>query len=100
MKKGLMMTLDTGRKKTGQRKIHETENHLTGRTRGEQGKLWDGKKCKEQFMDGMTGRRHGLDFARGEGGRSTKWYVCGTGDGGTAKIEITGKMNRVGVARD
>ena len=59
-KKGLMMTLD--REKTN---WTEKKNHLTGGTRAEREKLWAGKKCKEQFTGGMTGRRHGLDFGRG-----------------------------------
>ena len=44
----------------------------------------DGKEARVRFWTGI-------------GGRGTKWYVCGTGDGGTAKIEMTGKMNRAGV---
>ena len=36
-----------------------------GRNKLDMGKLWDGKKCREQFTGGMTGMRHGLDFGRG-----------------------------------
>ena len=52
MKKGLMMTLDTGRKKTGQRKIHETENHLTGRTRREQESYGTAKSAENNSRAG------------------------------------------------
>ena len=45
-------------------------------------------QCQEQSTHGITGTR----------GRGTKWYVCGTGDGGTAKQN--GGENEQGFSRD
>ena len=43
------------------------------------------------------GKEARVRFRTGKGCRGTKWYVCGTGDRETAKIEMTGKMNRAEV---
>ena len=75
-------SLDGGKKNGQRRKIHEMENHLTGGTHAERGKLWAGKKYKEQFTGRMRGRRHGLHLGRGQdeeaqSGTSVDW---GTGE--------------------